>query len=110
MTVHGTLPEDLQSLLAWVACVAGAGTPENYVGTLQGAGFVDFMVEDHGSTLLDMVNSVRRKLLGVELAAKLGKVDLGGLDLDEGKRLSRRAVELIENGTVGYTLVTAGKE
>jgi hypothetical protein len=68
------------------------------------------IVEDHGDALLDMVVDVRRKLLGVELAAKLGKVELGGLDLDEGKRLVRRAVELIESGTVGYTLITARKE
>ncbi|MBL7200936.1 MAG: hypothetical protein ISS56_12385 [Anaerolineae bacterium] len=53
---------------------------------------------------------MRRKLLGVELAAKLGKVELGGLDLDEGKRLVRRAAELIERGRVGYTLITARKE
>jgi hypothetical protein len=47
-------------------------------------------------------------LLGVELAAGLGKLNLD--DLDEGKRLIRRAVELIENGAVSYTLVTASRE
>ena len=109
MTVHGALPEDLQGLLAWVACVAGAGRPEDYVATLREAGFSGLKVEDHGETLLDMVANVRRKLLGVELAAKLGKVDLGGLDLAEGKRLARRAVALIEAGVVGYTLLTARK-
>lgn len=35
---------------------------------------------------------------------------LGDLDLDEGKRLARWAVELIEDGVIGYTLVTARKE
>jgi arsenite methyltransferase len=110
VTVNGTLPDEIQGLLAWVACVAGAGTPEDYVATLQAAGFADFVVEDHEDALLDMVADVRRKLLGVELTAKLGKVDLGGLDLDDGKRLARRAVELIESGVVGYTLITARKE
>lgn len=43
----------------------------------------------------------------MELAVGLGKLDLGNLDLDEGKRLARRAVELIESGTVGYVLVAA---
>ncbi len=77
MTVNGTLPEDIQSLLAWVACVAGAGTPQEYVSTLQAAGFADFAVEDHRDALLDMVGDVRHKLLGVELAAGLGKFSLG---------------------------------
>ena len=79
----------------------------HYVATLQGAGFADFVVEDRRDALLDMEVGVRRKLLGVELAAKLGKVELGGLDLDEGKRLARRAVEWIESGVVGYALITA---
>ena len=109
MTVNGTLPDDIQSLLAWVACVAGAGTPQEYVTTLQAAGFADFLIEDQRDALLDMVGDVRRKLLGVELAAGLGKMSLGDLDLDEGKRLARRAVELIEEGVVGYTLITARK-
>ncbi len=107
VTVNGSLPEDIQTLLAWVACVAGAGTAEDYVATLSQAGFTDFTVEDQRDALLEMVNDVRRKLLGVELAAGLGRLDLGDLDLSEGKRLARRAVELIENGVVGYTLITA---
>ncbi len=109
ITVNGRLPEELQSLLAWVACVAGAGTPEEYVATLRRAGFADFTVEDQRNALLEMVNDVRRKLLGAELAIGLGKLDLGDLDLSEGKHLARRAVKLIEGGVVGYTLITARK-
>lgn len=107
MTVSGPLPEDLESLLGWVACVAGAATPEEYVATLRTAGFTDFTLEDQGHALLELVDEVRRKLLGVELAVGLGKLDLGDLDLSEGKRLARRAVELIENGVVGYALISA---
>jgi SAM-dependent methyltransferase len=110
MTVSGPLPDDVQSLLAWVACVAGAGTPEDYTATLRKAGFTDFIVEDQRDALLGMVSDIRRKLLGVELAAGLGKLDLGDLDLSEGKRLARRAVELIEGGVVGYTLIAAIKK
>jgi hypothetical protein len=69
-----------------------------------------FYIEDQRGALLEMVDSVRRKLLGVELAAGLGKLDLGDLDLSEGKRLARRAVELIEGSVVGYTLIAAIKE
>jgi ubiquinone/menaquinone biosynthesis C-methylase UbiE len=109
MTVGGSLPKDIQNLLAWVACVAGAGTVKNYVTTLRAAGFDDFTVEDQGDALLDLVTSVRRKLMGVELAVGLGKLNLGDLDLSEGKRLARQAAALVENGTVGYTLITASK-
>jgi hypothetical protein len=110
MTVDGTLPDDVQSLLAWVACVAGADTRKEYVATLQAAGFADFVIEDQRDALLDMVGDVRRRLLGIELAVGLGKLSLADLDLAEGKRLARRAVELIEDGVVGYALITARKE
>ena len=110
MTVNGTLPSEIQTLLSWVACVAGAGTPEDYVVALEDAGFDDFAVEDQRDALLDMVADVRRKLLAVELAAGLGKLDLGSLDLTEGKRIARQAVELINGGTVGYTLIAARKK
>ena len=81
VTVNGTLPEDIQPLLSWVACVAGAGTPEQYIEILEQAGFIDFTVEDCNAALLEMVNDVRRKLLGIELAAGLGKLDLGDINL-----------------------------
>ena len=109
ITVNGPLPGELQSLLAQVACVAGAGTPEEYVATLRRAGFEDFTVEDQRNALLEIMNDLLRKLLGAELAIGLGKLALGDLDLSEGKHLARRAVELIESGVVSYTLITARK-
>lgn len=109
MTLHGGLPSDVDSLLTWVACVGGAGTSEDYIATLAEAGFTGFAVEDHSRALVDMVADVRRRLLGIEVAVGLGRLDLDDLDLEEGKRLARRAVELIEARTVGYTLIVARK-
>jgi arsenite methyltransferase len=100
ITVSGPLPQDLQNLLSWVVCVAGASTREEHVTTLERTGFTAFVLRDQGQALLDLVNEVQKKLLGLEL-------DLGGLDLEEGKQLARRSVELIEGSTVGYTLITA---
>ena len=109
ITASGPLPEDIQTLLSWVTCIAGAGAAESYVETLKGAGFTDFAVEDQGNTLLDLVTDIRRKLLGAEIAVGLGKLDLGDANLEEGKQLARRSAELIEKGTVGYTLIVARK-
>jgi arsenite methyltransferase len=109
VTASGPLPEDVQTLLSWVACIAGADTPEGYVETLRKAGFTDFVVEDRRDALLDMVTDIRRKLLGAEIAAGLGKLDLGDIDLDEAKRLAHRGAELVEEGVVGYTLIAAMK-
>jgi len=107
MVVCGPLPEDIQTLLAWVACIAGAGAAEDYLNILRGAGFANFSLEDQRDALLGMVAGVRRRLLGLEIAAGLGKLNLGDLDLNEAKLLARRALELIENGAVGYVLIAA---
>lgn len=110
ITVRGPLPEDVHSLLSWVACVAGAGTPELYLSKLKEAGFADFIVEDHRDQLLEMVNGVRHKLLGVDLAIGLGMFKLGDLDLSEVKRIGQRTLELIENGLISYTLFKARRD
>jgi hypothetical protein len=106
----------LQRLQARVFVIS-FGVPYDYVAALREAGFNSFAIENRQGALLEMVNQVRRKLMGVQLAANLGKLDgstklakvLGDLDLDEGKRLARRAVELIESGVAGYTLIAAVK-
>lgn len=107
ITRHGPLPEDARTLLSWVACIAGAVSPAAYTATLQAAGFVAVAIEDHRDALLDLVDDVRRKLLGVELAVGLGKLDLGDVDLEAGQRLARHARRLVEDGVVGYALITA---
>ena len=116
MTVKGALPEDIQSLLSWVICIAGAGTPEQYTATLQAAEFTGFHVEDQHAALLELVDNVRHKLTGLKLAFALGKINLaelveklnlGSIDLSQGNSLAHRIVELIESGAIGYTLITA---
>jgi ubiquinone/menaquinone biosynthesis C-methylase UbiE len=110
VTASGPMPEDVRALLSWIARVAGADTPDGYVETLRRVGFTDFTVEDQRNALLDLMTDIRRKLLGAEIAAGLGKLDLGDLDLAEAKRQARRGTELIEAGVVGYTLIAARKK
>ena len=110
VTISHPLPEDIQSLLAWVACLTGAGSPELYVSILKDAGFTEFLVEDKRDSLLEMVNNVRRRLLGIELAIGIRKLELGDIDLAKAKSLAQRAQELIESGVIGYTLFKANRE
>jgi SAM-dependent methyltransferase len=110
VTINCPLPEDIQSLLAWVACLTGAGSPELYVSILKDAGFTEFIVEDKRDSLLEMANDVRRKLLGMELAIGLGKLNLGDFDVGEIKHLAQRTLELIQNGTISYKLFKASRK
>jgi Methyltransferase domain len=69
------VPEELNGLLAWVACIADAQPVNTYVRYLCDAGRVE-RVEPHDETLLEMVNQVRMKLLGAETMVGLKKLEL----------------------------------
>lgn len=77
---------------------------------LKKAGFADFIIEDQGDSLLEMVKGVRQKLMIAEMAISLGKLDLANFDLAEAKLLAQRTLELIKTGTISYTLFKARKE
>ncbi len=110
VTISGPLPEDIQSLSGWVACITGASSPELYVSILKEAGFSDFIVEDKRDSLLEMANDVRRKLFGMELAIGLGKLNPGDFNLNEVKQMAQRTLELIQNGTISYKLFKASRK
>jgi SAM-dependent methyltransferase len=80
LTRDRSLPEDLDGLLAWVACNADAQSVEGYAGHLRGAGLRVDCIEEHDEALSEMVGQVRLRLLGAEIAV--------------GLKLSRRATRV----------------
>ena len=56
-----------------------------------------------------MIKDIRHKLLGLGLVAGLRKLDLGELNVNNGKEMLKGAADLIEKGIVGYTLIAAKK-
>ena len=67
-----------------------------------------FVVKDWA--LAEMVDQIQKRLLSLELMTKLGKLDLAGIDLDEGKRLLSRCREIIEQGVAGYVTLTGVRD
>jgi arsenite methyltransferase len=109
VTVGGTLPDDIKSVLGWVACVAGAASTTDYMGLLGEVGLSDFTVEDHRDAGKALVEDIRRKLLGLEMVAELGKLDLGEVDPKGTREVLRRVSTLIDEGVIGYALIAASK-
>lgn len=103
------LPGDLDGLLAWIACIGDAQTIENYTAYLRQAGFSVDQVEPHPAVLQEMVDQVRRKLLGAEIMTGLNKLQLPGIDLGAAKRMASCAAEAIKQGQLGYVLISAKK-
>ncbi len=109
LTRSGALPDDLQGLLAWIACIADAQPLDQYVRSLEDAGLRVDLIEPHDEALRGMVQDIRAKLLGAELLVKLKKINLPGADFEQAKALARAAAEAVKVGTFGYALVLATK-
>ncbi len=109
LTRSGALPEELDSLLAWVACLADARPTDEYAAYLQNAGFTVERIEPHDGALADMVTGIRGKLLGAELMVKLKQIDLPGVDFEQAKRVARAAAEAAREGKLGYAILIGVK-
>jgi len=105
LTRAEVLPKELDSLLAWVACIADAQPVEGYASFLRGAGFTVSRIEPHDEALAEMVNQIRAKLLGAELLVGLKKLELPGVDFTAAKDMARSALETIQQGKLGYAIV-----
>lgn len=103
------LPEELLGLMAHVACLADARTVEEYRGILGAAGFRDFFCEDHADALREMLARIAKQILLAEIAVGLGKLNLNGFDLKAALRVVKQCEQLIADGVMTYTLLTAQK-
>ena len=109
LTRGPVLPKELDSLLAWVACVADAQTIDGYSACLRTAGLIIQDVESHDEALTELAQQVRTKLLGAEIMVGLKKLDLPGVDFGAAKQLVKDVVAVIEQRGLGYVIITAAK-
>jgi arsenite methyltransferase len=105
LTRTGPLPDELEGLLAWVACIADARPVEEYSAFLTAAGIAGIHVEAHDAALTEMVRDIKGRLLAIELAAKLGRLNLEGIELEQAKSLARAALDAIRTKRLGYALI-----
>jgi ubiquinone/menaquinone biosynthesis C-methylase UbiE len=107
ITRSGELPVELEGLFGWIACLADARPVEEYVAYLHEVEFRDIAVERHDKALAEMVDTTTLRLLSAELMARLGSLNLSGLDLGQAKRIASAARRAVRAGTLGYALITA---
>lgn len=103
------LPPGLDDLLAWIACIADARPAEEYVRHLEAAGLELVTREDHDEALAELVRSVRTRLLAAQVAARLGRIQLPGVDLARAREMARAAEQAVVDGRLGYALILARK-
>jgi ubiquinone/menaquinone biosynthesis C-methylase UbiE len=105
LTRSGPLPPELDTLMAWVACIADAQPIEEYMSILTVAGFSMDQVEIHDEALAELIHEIRGKLLVAELMANLKRLDIPEwIDFDEAGRLAKITAETVNQGKLGYAL------
>ena len=109
LTREGPLPPELESLAAWIACIADAQPLAEYATLLAAAGLKIVATEEHNGALIDFVNHVRARLLVAEIALGLNKLALPGFDIAMAKDFTQHAFSAARAGTLGYAILTAAK-
>jgi arsenite methyltransferase len=109
LTREATLPKELDSLLAWIACIADAQTVERYYEYLKSAGVGVAPAENHDEALLEMVRQIQGKLLVAEISSAFKKIDLVGIDFASAKQMANAAISAIKRQELGYSLFVAEK-
>lgn len=65
--------------------------------------------EVHNGALIDFVNQIRTRLLMTEVMVGLNKLSLPGFDIAMVKDFTRRVLEAIGAGELGYAILIAAK-
>lgn len=103
-------PQELNDLMAWIACLADARSTETYASWLTEAGLTVTIAEPHDGALREMVCAIGSRLFAAEVLAGLNKLDLANIDLDAAKRMARQALTAIDEDRLGYVVLCAVRD
>lgn len=106
ITRSAQLGRELTDLMAWIACIADARPVDEYAGQLKAAGFVVEQIEFHNEALVEMLQQIRARLFGLEIAVGLKKLDVPGVDFGAAKNMASAAASAIEQGQLGYAILS----
>ncbi|HTU46508.1 MAG TPA: class I SAM-dependent methyltransferase [Bryobacteraceae bacterium] len=101
--------DGLEGLLSRIACIGDALPVNGYAVILETAGFQVMHTKDDRSALAQMVQEIQGRLLGAEVMAGLGKINLAGVDFATGKQFAQAALRAIRDGKLGYVSIISRK-
>jgi len=103
------LPQELDRLLAWIPCIAGAQSVASYVEYLRSADFDVEKVEFHDEALTKLVHQIRIKLSNAKNLIALKKLALAGVDFTSSKQMAQSVLTAIQQSQLGYAILVAIK-
>lgn len=102
--------EILPGWFSQAACISGACSAKQYRNIFESAGFSGWQEEDCPKELPALLRQVRMRLLALEVAGGVGKMDVSGLDLCAAKKILAAVEKWVRSGIMSYRIFVAGKE
>ena len=104
----GGLPEELTTLNAWVACIAGARPAPQYAELLAAAGLRVIREERHDDAIARMIGQIEGRVRLLRMTAA-GRLAAAGIDTSAVLRYTALARQAVADGLIGYRLLVAEK-
>jgi arsenite methyltransferase len=108
VTAAETLPAELTTLAAWVACIADARPARQYTELLGTAGLRVTHSERHDTALATMIDQIEARVTALRMLQP-ERLRAAGVDVDAVLRYAGLARRAAADGVLGYALMIAEK-
>lgn len=102
--------DELNDLMAWIACLADARSSEAYGAWLIDASLTITATETRDDVVRDLVRAIGTRLFATDVLVGLKKIDVPGIDFEAAKRMAHQALVAVNEGRLGYAIVCAVRE
>jgi SAM-dependent methyltransferase len=110
MVVEGVIPKSLEEWVHTGTCLSRAMTVAGYAQALTDAGFIVRERSDASVALLEMLQTIKRNLVGIALAQAAGQlVTNTQIDMKYARATLKEAEKAVREGRVGYAVLIAEK-
>jgi ubiquinone/menaquinone biosynthesis C-methylase UbiE len=110
--IESELPEELNNVMSYVACISGALSAQGYQDLLKEGGFAEIGYEDQSHTVRVLMKKGKMMLKGSHIIKQICGCDfekIFRITEDEARRMLKIGFEELDKGTFGYGLITGIK-
>ena len=110
LLTRGEVPEAFRGWPFQAACIADVWPAGKYQEVFSSAGFSNWRIEKVPEALTELLNQIRARLLALEVAGGLQKLDLSGYDLAAVKQALSTVERWVNSGGLSYGIFFALRE
>ncbi len=109
IAVNGQLPQELRNILSRFLCVSPNISRAGYPKALQAEGFRNIEVTDESRSLVELLETIKKRFLVAEILSAIGRVSISSHKLKNWKHLVSLAGLAVKEGNLRYLMITGRK-